>query len=83
MVTDSHSILATWGKHVSQLLNVHGVCDVVLREIHTAELIVHEPSGFEFEMTIEKPKIYRSLGIDEVPAEVIKEAVCITMPSDP
>jgi len=34
LVTDSHSILAKWKKHSSQLLNVHGVNDVRQREIH-------------------------------------------------
>jgi len=34
LVTDSHSILAKWKKHFSQLLNVHGVNDVRQTEIH-------------------------------------------------
>ena len=28
LVTDSHSILARWRNHLSQLLNVHGVNDI-------------------------------------------------------
>ena len=80
LVTDSHSILATWGKHIYQLFNVHVISDVGLREIHKAELIVHEQGVFEFEMTIEKLKIYKSLGFDEIPAEVIKEARGIKCP---
>ena len=57
LITESHSILATWRKHVSQLFNVNGVSDVRQREIHTAELTVQESSAFEFEMTVEKLKV--------------------------
>jgi hypothetical protein len=35
LVTDSHSILARWRDHFSQLLNVHGVHDVREMEIHS------------------------------------------------
>jgi hypothetical protein len=55
-VTDSHSILARWRKHFSQLLNVHGVNDVTKTEIRTAEPLVPQPSAFEAEMSIEKLK---------------------------
>jgi hypothetical protein len=54
MVTNSHSILARWRNHFSQLLNVHGVNYVRLTEIHTAEQLIPEASAFEVEMTIEK-----------------------------
>ena len=37
LVTDSHSILARWRKHFSQLLNVNEVNNVRQTEIHTAE----------------------------------------------
>jgi hypothetical protein len=53
---DSHSILATWRKHFSQLFNVHKVIDVRQTEIHTAEPLLPEPSAFEVEMVIEKIK---------------------------
>ena len=48
LVTNSHSILARWRKHFSQLLNAHEVNDVRLTEIrvHTAEPLVPEPSAF-------------------------------------
>ena len=36
LVADSHSILARWRNHFSQLLNVYGVNDVTQTEIHTA-----------------------------------------------
>jgi len=54
LVTDSHSILAKWRNHFSQLLNIHGVNDVRQREIHTAEPLVPEPTAFEVELAIEK-----------------------------
>jgi len=49
LFTHYHSTSASWRKHFSQLLNVHGVNDVKQTEIHTAEPIVPEPSAFEFE----------------------------------
>ena len=44
-VADSHSNLARWRNHFSQLLSVHGVNYVRQREIHTVELLVLEPSA--------------------------------------
>ena len=41
-------------------------------EIHIAKSVVSEPSGFEVEMAIDKLKRYKSLGIDQIPAELIK-----------
>ena len=67
-VTDSHSILAIWRDHFSQLLNVHGVNDVRQTEIHTAETI----NAFEVELAIEELKSHRSPRIDQIPAELIK-----------
>jgi hypothetical protein len=46
LVTDSHSILALWRNHFSQLLTVHGVNKVRQTEIQTAEPLVPEPSAF-------------------------------------
>jgi hypothetical protein len=54
LFTDSHSILARWRNHVSQLFNVHEVNDKT--EIHTAEPLVPDPSVFELEMTIKNLK---------------------------
>jgi len=56
LITDPYSILARWRNHFSQLFTVHRVSEVRQREIHTAELLLPEPSAFEFEMTIEKIK---------------------------
>jgi hypothetical protein len=53
-VSDSHSILAGWRNHFTELFHVHGVKDVRQTEIHTAEPIVPEPSTFEFELVIEE-----------------------------
>jgi hypothetical protein len=64
-VADSHSILARWRNHLSQLLNMCEVNDVRQTELHTAEPLVSEPSVFEVELTIEKLKSHKSLGIDQ------------------
>ena len=63
------------GCHFPQLLNVHGVNDIRHTEIHTAEPLVPEPSGFEVEMAIETLQAHKSLGIDQIPAELIKAGV--------
>ena len=72
LVADSHSIVARWRKYFSQLFNVHGVKDVGLAEIHTAEPLVPEPSASDVELAINKLKSHKSPGIDEIPAELIK-----------
>jgi hypothetical protein len=71
LVADSHSILARGRKHFSQLLNIHGVNDVRQTELHTAEPLVPEPSAIEVELANEKLKSHKSLGIDQIPAELI------------
>ena len=71
MVADSHNIMARWRNYFSQILNVHGVSDRQA-EIHTAELLVPEPSALEIELAIEKLKSHKSSGIDQIPAELIK-----------
>ena len=72
LVTDSHSILARWRNHFSQLLNVHGIHDVGQTEIHTAEPLEPELSVFKDEMVFEKLKRNNSQRTDQVPAELIK-----------
>ena len=72
LVADSHSIAARWRKYFSQRFNVHGVKDVRQAEIHTAELLVPEPSAAEFELAIDKLKSHKSQGIDQIPAEQVK-----------
>ena len=78
LITDSHSILADWRNHFCHLLNVHGVNDVRHREIHTAEPLLAELSALEFERAIEKIRRNKSLGIDQIPAE-LTTAECITI----
>ena len=73
MVTGSYSILARWRDYFSRLLNVHRAHDVRQTETHTAEPLVPEPSVFEVELAIEKLKSHKSPGIDQIPAELIKE----------
>jgi len=75
MVTDSHNIVARWRNYFSQLFNVHGVKDVGQAEIHTAEPLVPDPSATEVELAIDKLKSHKSLGIDQIPAELIKAGV--------
>ena len=72
LVADSHSIMTRWRNYFSQLLNVRGVNDVRQAEIHTAGLLVPEPSAFEVELAIEKLKSHESPDIDQIPAELIK-----------
>ena len=75
MVTDSYSILARWRDYFSQRLNVYVVYEVRQKETHTAEPLVSEPSAFEVDLAIEKLKRHKSPGIDQIPAELIKEGV--------
>jgi hypothetical protein len=72
LVVDSHSILNRKRNHFSQLLNLHGVRGVRLIETHRAEPRGPEPSAVELEMDIEKLNKYKSPGIDQIPAEMIK-----------
>jgi hypothetical protein len=48
----SCKILNSWKKNLSQLLKVHRVSDVRQIEIHTAELLVPDPSPLEVEISI-------------------------------
>jgi hypothetical protein len=72
LVTDYHNILARWRNHFSQLLNVYGVNNVRQMEMHTAEPMVPEPSASEVEMAIEMLKRYKSPGVDQIPAKLIR-----------
>jgi hypothetical protein len=72
-VTDLHIILARWKNHFSYLLNLHRVNDVRQTEIHTAGLLVPEPSASEVELATEKLKRYKSPGSDHILAQLIKE----------
>jgi len=67
--------------HFSQLLNILGGNEVRQRELRTAELLVPEPSAFEFELAIERLKSHKSLGIDQISAELINTG-CRTVCSE-
>ena len=54
---------------------MHGFNEVRQTEIHTAKPLVPKPSAFEVELAIEKLKIHKSPGTDQIPAELIKEGV--------
>jgi hypothetical protein len=51
-------------------LNVHDVSDIRQIETHTAEPLVPGPSHLEVETSIAKLKKYKSLGSDQIPAEL-------------
>jgi len=70
--------VARWSNYFSWLLIVNGVCDARQTEIHTAELLVPEPSAFEVDMAIEELKSHKSPNNDQIPAELIK-AGCRTI----
>jgi hypothetical protein len=72
LVTDPYSLLGRWRNHFSQLFIVHGVSHVRQTEIHTAERLVPEPSACEVEMAIKKLRRHISPGVDQIPAELIK-----------
>jgi len=42
------------------------------RQKYTAESLVPEPSAFEVELAIEKPKRHISPGTEQIPAELVK-----------
>jgi len=72
LVADSHTNVARWRNYFSQLFIVHGIKDVGWAGVHTAELLVPEPSAAEVELAIDKLKSHISPGIDQIPAELIK-----------
>jgi hypothetical protein len=63
-------------------LHAHGLNDVTQTEIHTAEVLVPEPSASDVEMDIKKLKRRKSPGIDQISAELIK-AGCRSICWDP
>jgi hypothetical protein len=76
LVADSQSFLARWRKHFFQLFSVHGLSNVKRQaEINTTEPLVSEPGASEVEMAIGKLKGHKSLGTDQIPAELIKPGV--------
>jgi hypothetical protein len=51
---------------------VHSVCDVRQIVIHIAEPLVPDPRPFQFHFDITKLKMYKSIGNDQIPAELIQ-----------
>jgi hypothetical protein len=50
----------------------NGVNDVRQTDIHTAKLLVPEPSAFEAELATEQIKSHISPDIDQIPSELFK-----------
>jgi hypothetical protein len=71
LLANFHNISNRW-KYFSQLLNVHNASDVRQLEVHMAESLVPGPSRLEVEIAIARLKKYKSLGSDEIPAELIQ-----------
>jgi len=65
-VTGSHSSLARWRNHLSQLLNVHGINNV--RQTELQKSLVPETSAFEVEMATKQLKAHKLPGDDQIPA---------------
>jgi hypothetical protein len=72
LLVEPHKILNNWKNYFCQLLNVHGAGGVRQTEMHTAEPFVPDPSASEVEVAIGKLKRYKSLGVDQIPAELIQ-----------
>jgi hypothetical protein len=53
LLADSQSVLNRWKNFFNQVLNIHGIHNVRLRDIRTAELLVPEPSLVEVELLLE------------------------------
>jgi hypothetical protein len=63
--------LNRWNDY-SQLLNVHRVNNVRKIEIHTAELLVPDPSPFDVEKAIARSENYKLRGSNQIMAELIQ-----------
>jgi hypothetical protein len=72
LLTDPQSVLNRWKNFFKQVLNVHEIHDVRQMDMHTAETLVSEPSLIEVKTAVGKLKSYKSLGTDQIPAELIK-----------
>ena len=75
LVKESHSILAKWRNHFSQLFNVHGVNDVRQKEIHTIEPQVPDLSAFDIETAFENLQRHKSLDFDQILGDLLQLGV--------
>jgi hypothetical protein len=74
MLADPLSVLNMWKYFFNQVLNIQGIDDIRQVDILKAEPLVSEPNLVEVEIAIGKLKSYKSPGIDQIPAELIKTA---------
>jgi hypothetical protein len=72
LLTDPQSVLNRWKNFYNQVLNVCGVYEVELMDIHTDEPPVPEPSLVKVETAVGILKRYKSLGTDQILAKLIK-----------
>jgi hypothetical protein len=71
LLADSNSILNRLNNYFCQLLNLHGVHDVMQTEYHTTETLKPEPIIIEAEISIEKLRRYKSPVTVQTPAEMV------------
>jgi len=69
---DPTKIVDMWKSYFDKLLNVHKGEEAEEFEIRTAEPWIPEPSEIEVEMSVKKLKNFKSSGIDNIPARLIK-----------
>jgi hypothetical protein len=67
----TYTVFWLGGGAIPWLFNIHGVSDVRQTEIYIAEPLVHDASTFKVEKAIEKLKIQKSPGFEQIPAEFI------------
>jgi hypothetical protein len=72
LLMDPHKIVNRWMNYFCKLLNIWQVGDIRQTEIQTAEPFVPEPSICEVEVAIGMLKRCKSLGADQIPAELIQ-----------
>jgi hypothetical protein len=58
--------------YLCQLLNLHGVNDVIWTEVHTSVPFVPEPSAFETQTAVGKLKGHEDVGADQIPSQLIQ-----------
>jgi hypothetical protein len=62
----SHSTLNRLKNYFCQPLKVHGIKDVRQTQMHSVEPLLPKFSSFNVEITIEKLKMYKLLGVHEI-----------------
>jgi hypothetical protein len=72
LIADLQNVLNRWKNFFNQVLNVHSVHKVRQMDTHMAEPLIPESSLVEVEIAIGKLKSYKSVGTDQILAELIK-----------